>query len=356
MAASCRAALRAAMGACQPVERGRRAGHLHWGVDRFLSIEAFVRVAQSQSFAEAARQLRLSKSVVTARVQQLEDLLGGPLFHRTTRAVRLSEMGQAFYRDCHELVSRTNEIVDQMREVRGSPAGLLRVHVLTGFALGHSHMGAPAARLPGALPRGGARPVRQRGGDRPGEGGLRRRAADLSRRIGGAGVAPVVSGAPIVLRIARLPAAPRHAAAAERSVRPPARPVLGLSDARPLGVLPRARRRQRRRDHHAGPEADADEQLGAPAARLRLRSTPAWSACRRWWPPTRSSRASCRWCCRSSSCRRSGCRRCTRAPSAAPSSPSCSSSAWPKRSPHGEPPWDRELIGRGLISARLIEA
>jgi len=45
-------------------------------VDRFLSIEAFVRVAQAQSFAEAARQLRLSKSVVTARVQQLED----PLF------------------------------------------------------------------------------------------------------------------------------------------------------------------------------------------------------------------------------------------------------------------------------------
>jgi DNA-binding transcriptional LysR family regulator len=106
-------------------------------MDRFLSIEAFVRVAQAQSFAEAARQLRLSKSVVTARVQQLEDLLGGPLFHRTTRAVRLSEMGQAFFRDCHELVSRTNEIVDQMREVRGSPAGLLRVHALTGFVLGH---------------------------------------------------------------------------------------------------------------------------------------------------------------------------------------------------------------------------
>jgi DNA-binding transcriptional LysR family regulator len=106
-------------------------------MDRFLSIESFVRVAQAQSFAEAARQLRLSKSVVTARVQQLEDLLGGPLFHRTTRAVRLSEMGQAFFRDCHELVARTNEIVDQMREVRGSPAGLLRVHALTGFVLGH---------------------------------------------------------------------------------------------------------------------------------------------------------------------------------------------------------------------------
>jgi DNA-binding transcriptional LysR family regulator len=106
-------------------------------MDRFLSIEAFVRVAQTQSFAEAARQLRLSKSVVTTRVQQLEDLLGGPLFHRTTRAVRLSEMGQAFLRDCSDVVSRTNEIVDQMREVRGLPAGLLRVHALTGFVLGH---------------------------------------------------------------------------------------------------------------------------------------------------------------------------------------------------------------------------
>jgi DNA-binding transcriptional LysR family regulator len=106
-------------------------------MDRFLSIEAFVRVAQTESFAEAARQLRLSKSVVTTRVQQLEELLGGPLFHRTTRAVRLSEMGQAFLRDCSEVVNRTNEIVDQMREVRGMPAGLLRVHALTGFVLGH---------------------------------------------------------------------------------------------------------------------------------------------------------------------------------------------------------------------------
>lgn len=107
-------------------------------MDRFLCIEAFVRVAQTQSFAEAARQLRLSKSVVTTRVQQLEEVLGDALFHRTTRSVRLSEMGQAFYRDCLEVVARTNELVDQMREVRGTPAGLLRVHALTGFMLGHA--------------------------------------------------------------------------------------------------------------------------------------------------------------------------------------------------------------------------
>jgi DNA-binding transcriptional LysR family regulator len=106
-------------------------------MDRFLAIDAFVRVAETQSFAQAARQLRLSRSVVTARIQQLEAFVGAPLFHRSTRSVRLSDLGQAFLRDCSELVSRTNDVVDQMREVTTSPVGRLRVHALPGFVLGH---------------------------------------------------------------------------------------------------------------------------------------------------------------------------------------------------------------------------
>ncbi|CAM5380752.1 LysR family transcriptional regulator [Eoetvoesiella caeni] len=106
-------------------------------MDRFLTIEAFVTVAQAQSFAEAARQMRLSKSVVTARVQQLEEFVGSPLFHRNTRNVRLSEVGQAFLQDCIELVGRTAALTDQMSELKGSLAGRLRVHALPGFVLGH---------------------------------------------------------------------------------------------------------------------------------------------------------------------------------------------------------------------------
>jgi DNA-binding transcriptional LysR family regulator len=106
-------------------------------MDRLQNIETFVRVAQTQSFAEAARQLRVARSVITTRVKQLEDYVGAPLFHRSTRVVRLSEVGQAFLRDCTELVVRANEIVDQMRDVRDKPAGRLRVHALTGLVLGH---------------------------------------------------------------------------------------------------------------------------------------------------------------------------------------------------------------------------
>ena len=106
-------------------------------MDRLQNIEAFVRVAQTQNFAEAARQLRVAKSVVTTRVKQLEEYVGAPLFHRSTRVVRLSEVGQAFLRDCADLVGRANDVVDQMRDARGTPAGSLRVHALTGLVLGH---------------------------------------------------------------------------------------------------------------------------------------------------------------------------------------------------------------------------
>ncbi|MDE1948231.1 MAG: LysR family transcriptional regulator [Burkholderiales bacterium] len=106
-------------------------------MDRFLVIEAFVRVAETRSFAEAARQMRISRSAVTERVQQLEAFVGAPLFVRNTRSVHLSELGQTFLHECTELVGRTDEVVNQMREVTTSPAGRLRVHALPGFVLGH---------------------------------------------------------------------------------------------------------------------------------------------------------------------------------------------------------------------------
>jgi len=106
-------------------------------MDRLQNIETFVLVAQTQNFTEAARQLRVARSVVTTRIKQLEEYVGAPLFHRSTRVVRLTEFGHAYQRDCTELVARANDIVDQMREARGSPSGTLTVHALTGLVLGH---------------------------------------------------------------------------------------------------------------------------------------------------------------------------------------------------------------------------
>lgn len=63
-------------------------------MDSIATIRAFVTVATTGSFTEAARLLDLVPSVVTKRVMQLEHMLGVSLLHRTTRKVTLSAAGE----------------------------------------------------------------------------------------------------------------------------------------------------------------------------------------------------------------------------------------------------------------------
>ena len=106
-------------------------------MDRLQTLEAFVAVADAGSFAAAAQQLRVAKSVVTSRVQQLEEYVGAALLHRTTRSVKLTELGEAYVKECAELLGRTNGLLDDMRKTQNSPEGKLRIHALPGFVLGH---------------------------------------------------------------------------------------------------------------------------------------------------------------------------------------------------------------------------
>ena len=128
-------------------------------MDRFLSIQAFVRVAEAESFAEAARQLGVANSVVTQRIKQLEEFIDTPLFHRSTRSVKLSEIGAEYYKECAELVARLDGLTDHMREIKGSPTGTLRITVLPGIRA-RSPV-TRAAPVPGTIPGRRPRYLRQ---------------------------------------------------------------------------------------------------------------------------------------------------------------------------------------------------
>ncbi|WP_397448922.1 LysR family transcriptional regulator [Pseudomonas sp. NA-150] len=106
-------------------------------MDRLLSVEAFVRVAETGNFAKSALQLGVTRSVITHRIQQLEQFINAPLFHRSTRHVRLSEVGETYYKECSEMVAGFNSLTEHMRELRAKPAGKLRIQMLPGFAIGH---------------------------------------------------------------------------------------------------------------------------------------------------------------------------------------------------------------------------
>jgi DNA-binding transcriptional LysR family regulator len=102
-----------------------------------LCIQAFVLVAETQSFASAARQLGVTPSVITSRVKQLEGFIEAPLFHRSTRRVMLSEAGVKFFGECADLIAKIDSVTDRMRLTQSTPSGVLRLQVLPGFALGH---------------------------------------------------------------------------------------------------------------------------------------------------------------------------------------------------------------------------
>ena len=57
----------------------------------------FVRVVDEGGFTAAARALRLPKSSVSRSVALLEEELGARLLQRSTRKLRMTEAGSAFY-------------------------------------------------------------------------------------------------------------------------------------------------------------------------------------------------------------------------------------------------------------------
>jgi DNA-binding transcriptional LysR family regulator len=88
-------------------------------MDRLDAMRIFVAIAKDGSFAEAARRLRLSPSVVTRSIAQLEDQLGLTLFSRTTRSLRLTERGAIYLESCRQILE---DIDGAERRVRGEDA------------------------------------------------------------------------------------------------------------------------------------------------------------------------------------------------------------------------------------------
>lgn len=97
------------------------------GMDRWHVMRIFVKVAETASFAEAARQLHMSPPAVTRAVATLEETIGARLFVRTTRSVKLTEAGGRYLEDCRRILA---DIVEAEAAAGGSyavPTGTLAV-------------------------------------------------------------------------------------------------------------------------------------------------------------------------------------------------------------------------------------
>ncbi|WP_373186406.1 LysR family transcriptional regulator [Halopseudomonas sp.] len=87
----------------------------------------FTRVVECHSFTSAALTLNMQKSTVSRRIAQLEERLGVRLLNRTTRKLRLTEVGQAYYERCRQIMQEFAEAEQAIMQLQSEPTGLLRI-------------------------------------------------------------------------------------------------------------------------------------------------------------------------------------------------------------------------------------
>ncbi|MEY0449876.1 LysR family transcriptional regulator [Proteus terrae] len=87
-------------------------------------IRSFIAVVDTGSFTQAAKYLRLSKSMVSIHIKALETELDASLLNRNTRRFSLTETGEMLYQDFRLVLSQLEQTLDKARlghqELQGS--------------------------------------------------------------------------------------------------------------------------------------------------------------------------------------------------------------------------------------------
>ncbi|NIF68362.1 LysR family transcriptional regulator, partial [Burkholderia sp. Cy-647] len=81
-------------------------------MNRLEALRVFRVAASALNFREAATRLGVSPQVITRVIGQLEAELGEPLFHRSTRGVRLSAFGASLAEQAAQAIAGIDRIFE----------------------------------------------------------------------------------------------------------------------------------------------------------------------------------------------------------------------------------------------------
>ena len=106
-------------------------------MDRFATMDTFIRVVEAGSISGAADRMDIAKSAVSRRLKELEEHLGVELFHRTTRRMNLTEGGRTFYHQAVRILDDLREAELATSQAHGQLRGTLKVALPMSFGLMH---------------------------------------------------------------------------------------------------------------------------------------------------------------------------------------------------------------------------
>lgn len=110
----------------------------------------FVKVVETGSFSEAARQSGVSPSAVSRSISRLEKALATRLLQRTTRKLRLSDGGEEVFKRCREMVAAARSVMEISGQFAHEAEGRIRVSVpkAVGRFVIHPHIAEFLRRYP----------------------------------------------------------------------------------------------------------------------------------------------------------------------------------------------------------------
>ena len=99
-------------------------------------LQAFDRIVRDGSFSRAARTLNISQPTISARIQGLEHAVGGPLFLRGGRSIRLTELGESFLVYARRSLAVLAEGVEAAQAAQAGQRGRVTVGTIQSLAGG----------------------------------------------------------------------------------------------------------------------------------------------------------------------------------------------------------------------------
>jgi LysR family transcriptional regulator for bpeEF and oprC len=102
-------------------------------MDKFDAMRTFVRVVESGSFSQAARDLNVSQPTVSKQLAALEALLGTQLLARNSRTLSVTPTGQDYYEDTLRILQDLDLAEERVAAGQSAPAGLIRVTLSPAF-------------------------------------------------------------------------------------------------------------------------------------------------------------------------------------------------------------------------------
>lgn len=98
-------------------------------MDQLATLRLFARIVELGSFTQAANALDLPRATATNAIKDLEARLGARLLERTTRQVRTTPDGEAFYERIVRVLADLDEAESALSSTHDNPRGSLRVNM-----------------------------------------------------------------------------------------------------------------------------------------------------------------------------------------------------------------------------------